>query len=139
VQDFCPRDFFHSLSPVTLQTLLEGRRDIDVAEWKSNSDIVGASKDSACATEFWEVVSELSDLDKAKLLCFSIGTTSLPSKGFEELKFKVVFGSADADALPTSHTCFHMLMVPKYPSKEILRAKLLTAIRETDTAMFGIV
>lgn len=129
------------MSPITLQTILEGKREIDVAQWKLYADIGGAPKGSIHITQFWEVVSDLSDEDKAKLLCFSIGTTSLPSKGFEELTpaFHIVFGTSDEDSLPTSHTCFHMLILPKYPSKEILKSKLLIAIRETDTAQLGIV
>lgn len=141
MQDFCPRDFFHFLSPITLQTLIEGRREIDVKHWKKYTDISGSANDGSYVVQFWEVVSELSDDDKEKLLCFSIGTTSLPSKGFVELnpKFHIVFGAPDEKALPTSHTCFHMLMLPKYSSKELLRQKLLTAVRETDTAHLGIV
>lgn len=141
VQDFCPRDLFHSMSPVSLQTLLEGRREIDVEQWKLHTDISGSAADSTHTLQFWEVLSELDDSDKEKLLCFSIGTTSLPSKGFQELnpKFRVLFGGDDELALPTSHTCFHMLMIPKYSSKEVLKNKLLLAIRETDTAQMGIV
>jgi E3 ubiquitin-protein ligase HUWE1 len=32
--------------------------------------------------------------------------------------------------LPTAHTCFNQLDLPEYPSEEIMREKLLIAIRE---------
>jgi len=35
----------------------------------------------------------------------------------------------DSDKLPTAHTCFNALLLPDYSSKDKLRAKLLTAIR----------
>jgi E3 ubiquitin-protein ligase HUWE1 len=32
--------------------------------------------------------------------------------------------------LPTAHTCFNQLDLPEYPSEEVMREKLLIAIRE---------
>lgn len=32
--------------------------------------------------------------------------------------------------LPTAHTCFNQLDLPEYPSVEVMRSKLLMAIRE---------
>jgi hypothetical protein len=90
---------------------------------------------------FWEVVSEMDEVDKRRLLCFSVGTTSLPSNGFSGLqpKFTLVVGTLSQDALPISHTCFHMLILPKYESKEIMTEKILQAIRETGVSDMGIV
>ena len=141
VQDFCPRESFHALPAVGLQLVIEGRRDIDVSQWRANTDVKGAASDSPTVDLFWTVVSELSNMDRTKLLCFSIGTTSLPSNGFEGLKpkFQLVLGSNKIDELPTSHTCFHMLIIPRYPTKEVMKEKLILAITETDTAQLGIV
>jgi hypothetical protein len=90
---------------------------------------------------FWEVVSEMDEVDKRRLLCFSVGTTSLPSNGFSGLqpKFTLVVGTLALDALPISHTCFHMLILPKYESKDVMREKVLQAIRETGVSDMGIV
>lgn len=35
-----------------------------------------------------------------------------------------------SDQLPTAHTCFNQLDLPEYASEEILKEKLLIAIRE---------
>lgn len=90
---------------------------------------------------FWEIVNEMSEIDRRKLLCFTIGTTSLPLNGFTDLqpKFTVVIGTLSPNSLPISHTCFHMLVLPKYETKEIMKEKLLQAIHETGISDLGIV
>lgn len=35
------------------------------------------------------------------------------------------------DRLPTAYTCFHLLLLPKYTSPDVLRQRLLQAISET--------
>ena len=35
-----------------------------------------------------------------------------------------------ADRLPSAHTCFNQLDLPDYPSEEVLRDKLVQAVRE---------
>jgi hypothetical protein len=90
---------------------------------------------------FWEVVREMDEVDKRRLLCFSVGTTSLPYDGFRGLKpkFTLVVGTLSVDSLPISHTCFHMLILPKYEAKEVMKEKILQAIRETGISDLGIV
>jgi E3 ubiquitin-protein ligase NEDD4 len=141
VQDVCPREIFSSLRPSALQSVIEGRRDIDVAEWRRNADVKGVSESNETVSRFWDVVSSLSASDRSKLLCFAIGTTSLPARGFSELqpKFQLVVQPTESSDLPTSHTCFHMLVIPRYPSTEVMKEKLLMAIRETDTAHLGMI
>ncbi len=141
VQDFCPRESLHGLTAVGLQLLVEGRRDIDVSQWRTFTDLKGIAEGNTTVDCFWEVVAELSETNKTKLLCFAIGTTSLPSGGFVELKpkFQLVISSGNIEELPTSHTCFHTLIIPKYPDKEKMKEKILLAITETGTAQLGIV
>jgi hypothetical protein len=37
-------------------------------------------------------------------------------------------GGPDTDRLPTSHTCFNILLLPDYSSKEKLKERLAVAI-----------
>ena len=43
----------------------------------------------------------------------------------------------DLHFLPVAHTCFNLLDLPKYESKEVLQKKLLQAIQQTEG--FGLV
>lgn len=148
VQSMCPRDYFHLLSPVALQMIIEGNKDaINVSEWQNNTVYKGGStlgkvKSNDLIARFWHVVENLSEVDRKYLLCFTIGSTSLPHGGFASLdpKFTLVIGEDMSSlSLPISHTCFHMLVLPPYSEETTLREKLLQAIRETGITDMGIV
>lgn len=143
VQHLCPRDTFNKLSPVTLQLIVEGNAAMDVDEWQAHTEVRSDSSDGLeTAALFWKVLKEMDTTDRKRLLCFAVGTASLPAKGFADLspKFSLnIGGSLSEEALPVSHTCFHMLCLPRYKSEEVMRDKLLQAIRETDVASLGII
>ena len=39
---------------------------------------------------------------------------------------------SDDDRLPTAHTCFNHLMLPRYSRREVLRERLTTAIENAE-------
>jgi GTP-binding protein EngB required for normal cell division len=143
VQHLCPRDLFNHLSPTNLQLLVEGHRDINIEDWKNNTVISNKSYENVeTISLFWEVVTKHMTMeDHRRLLCFTIGTSTLPSGGFQALepKFQLVIGALPLDALPTSHACFHMLYLPRYTNLETMKEKLLYAILETDETHLGLV
>jgi E3 ubiquitin-protein ligase HUWE1 len=51
-------------------------------------------------------------------------------QGSEGVQRFGVHKAFDPLLLPTAHTCFNQLDLPQYPSEEVMRAKLLLAIRE---------
>ena len=60
----------------------------------------------------------------------------VPLEGFQSLqgaegikKFNI-HKSFGIHLLPTAHTCFNQLDLPEYPSEEIMRERLLVAIKE---------
>jgi E3 ubiquitin-protein ligase HUWE1 len=73
------------------------------------------------------------------------GTSKVPLDGFKALlgmsgiqRFNIHRVPGDTNRLPTSHTCFNQLDLPEYASEEILRERLLLAIR-VGAESFGIV
>lgn len=146
IQQVCTRDCFNFLPPAALQLILEGNRNIDTLEWRTQTDArymgVDALNGRIVESMFWEMVNALSDADKRKLLSFSTGTSTIPGGGFKCLnpKFTLIINNTlSCNDLPTSHTCFHMLICPKYANKDIMQEKFLKAIQETDTAQLGMV
>ena len=87
---------------------------------------------------FWEIVlDEWDDEKRRKLLTFSTGSDRAPVSGLKSMKFYIVMEGEDDARLPSSHTCFNQLVIPKYTSKDVLRKNLETAI-ENSTG-FGMV
>uniref|UniRef100_A0AAQ5ZZ37 E3 ubiquitin-protein ligase n=1 Tax=Amphiprion ocellaris TaxID=80972 RepID=A0AAQ5ZZ37_AMPOC len=87
---------------------------------------------------FWQVVKEMDNEKRIRLLQFVTGTCRLPVGGFAELigsngPQKFCIDKVGKETwLPRSHTCFNRLDLPPYRSLEQLREKLLFAIEETE-------
>jgi hypothetical protein len=140
MQHMCPRENFNYLSPVELQLVVEGCRDIDVAEWMEYSDMQNVTEFNVESVNwFWSIVHELGDVDKRLLLKFATASTAVPAGGFQNMnpKFRV-YMDPPSDALPTSHTCFKTIHIPAYPTEEKMRQKLLMAIRNTGSLDYGL-
>lgn len=56
------------------------------------------------------------------------GSDRVPVGGMSRLKLVIARNGADSDRLPTSHTCYNVLLLPEYSSKERLEERLLKAI-----------
>ena len=84
---------------------------------------------------FWAVVQKMTDEERHDLLYFWTSSPSLPST---DINFspKILVRPASEFNLPTANTCALRLEIPLYSSKELLREKLLFAIK---TKEFGFV
>lgn len=88
----------------------------------------GYTERSKTITNFWEIVHDLPIESKKKLLEFTTGSDRVPIGGFSRLKLVIARNGSDSDRLPTSHTCYNVLLLPEYESKEKLEERLLKAI-----------
>jgi hypothetical protein len=74
---------------------------------------------------------------KKKLLFFTTGSDCAPLGGLGRLPFVISRNGPDSERLPTSHTCFNVLLLPEYNSKEKLQRLLHLAMLNTEG--FGLV
>ena len=74
---------------------------------------------------FLNVLQSISDEDRTLLLRFITGQSRLPIKA----RIKVQH-SGSKNALPTSSTCFFTLRLPTYTSEEMMKERLLYAVRQ---------
>uniref|UniRef100_A0A8C4KJJ5 Ubiquitin-protein ligase E3A n=1 Tax=Dromaius novaehollandiae TaxID=8790 RepID=A0A8C4KJJ5_DRONO len=88
----------------------------------------GYTRDSLIIREFWEIVHSFTDEQKRLFLQFTTGTDRAPVGGLGKLKMIIAKNGPDTERLPTSHTCFNVLLLPEYSSKEKLKERLLKAI-----------
>ena len=73
-----------------------------------------------------QVLEGMTNEQRRKLLFFSTSVTYLPAEGFAGLssKFHIHKGHSDMSWLPTAHTCFFQLILPCYPTFQIMYERL---------------
>ena len=81
---------------------------------------------------FWEIVHGFTEEQKKRLLFFTTGSDRVPIGGLSKLQFVIAKNGGDSDRLPTSHTCYNVLLLCEYSSKEKLKERLLTAISNAE-------
>ncbi|KAL6934829.1 hypothetical protein ACO0R3_000793 [Hanseniaspora guilliermondii] len=120
-----------------LELLLNGLPDIDVDDWKNNTEYVNYTSQSPEISLFWRCVRSFNQVEKAKLLQFITGTSKVPLNGFRDLqgsngssKFSIHKDFGSSSRLPQAHTCFNQLDLPSYKTYEEMKRALLVAINE---------
>lgn len=125
-----PQECISYFQAKELQLLISGVPEVDIQDLKRNTDYSGYNPTDQIIVWFWEVVSEYSQEDLAKLVQFITGTSKIPVEGFSHMigmngiqRISIHRDPCDHQ-LPKSHTCFNQLDLPNYPSKEMLKKKL---------------
>jgi len=91
----------------------------------------GYSADHPTVRLFWEVFHDLSHEQKKMFLLYLTGSDRIPILGMNAVKVILQRASGGDSYLPVAHTCFNLLDLPQYNTKEKLRYKLLQAIQQT--------
>ncbi|XP_036118310.1 probable E3 ubiquitin-protein ligase HERC3 isoform X1 [Molossus molossus] len=77
---------------------------------------------------FWETFHEFPLEKKKKFLLFLTGSDRIPIYGMASLQIIIQSTASGEEYLPVAHTCYNLLDLPKYSSKEILSARLTQAL-----------
>ncbi|KAL2932303.1 E3 ubiquitin-protein ligase UPL5 [Bienertia sinuspersici] len=132
--------FFKSLELEDLDWMLHGSEsEICVEDWMSHTEYNGYEKSDPQIVWFWEVVRNLSPEQRKTLLFFWTSIKYLPIEGFRGLASRLyIYKSSDPeDFLPSSHTCFYQLCIPPYPSRDVMRQRLLVITQQHVGCSFG--
>ena len=134
-REIIPEELISIFNEQELELLISGLPDIDVDDWKNNTEYHNYQATHPQIQWFWRAVKGFDQEERAKLLQFVTGTSKVPLNGFKELegmngfaKFNIHRDYSSKEKLPTSHTCFNQLDLPEYESYEHLRQQLYTAI-----------
>jgi E3 ubiquitin-protein ligase HUWE1 len=126
-----------------LELLISGVPDIDIDDWKNNTEYRGYQSSSPQIQWFWRAVRSFDQEERAKLLQFATGTSKVPLEGFSHLKgsgglqkFQLCKDFGSIKRLPSAHTCFNQVDLPVYENYEQLKERLYKAITEAHTG-FG--
>ncbi|KAJ2059191.1 hypothetical protein GGI17_004577 [Coemansia sp. S146] len=129
----CSMSYVRFMRPQELELLVCGCSDLDFGALEGATIYDGGySKDAQVIQHFWKVVGEFSDELKRKLLSFATSSDRVPIGGLGKLHFVIAKNGGDSDRLPTSHTCFNVLLLPEYSTIDKLRERLLTAIHNSE-------
>jgi ubiquitin-protein ligase E3 A len=91
----------------------------------------GYSAEHAAVQRFWRVLHSLTLEQKKKFLSFVTGCDRAPMGGLGKLKM-LIQRSGETSRLPTSHTCFNVLILPEYETEESMRRNLMTAVNNAE-------
>jgi E3 ubiquitin-protein ligase HUWE1 len=117
--DIIPAELIAIFNEQELELLISGLPDIDVDDWKSNTEYHNYNAASQQIQWFWRAVRSFDKEERAKLLQFVTGTSKVPLNGFKELegmngvnRFNIHRDYGNKDRLPSSHTCFNRKIKP---------------------------
>lgn len=123
--------------PEELSLLVAGREDYDFTALQKVTRYEGGyTADSKPVKAFWHIVNtRMTEEEKKKLLVFTTSSPRVPINGLKAIPF-VIAKDGERNHIPTSHTCFFMLVLPDEPDEDKLYAKLKIAIENSEGFAF---
>ncbi|KAH7410688.1 HECT-domain-containing protein-like protein [Cadophora sp. MPI-SDFR-AT-0126] len=117
--------------PDTLQSVVEGIQEIDISEMRRATRYIGWDASHRSIRDFWSIVKRYDLSQKRKLLEFVTASDRVPVGGMRNLQFTLQRNGIDDGHLPSSYTCYGILLLPEYSSREVLRDKLAMALENS--------
>uniref|UniRef100_A0AAY4DYJ1 HECT domain-containing protein n=1 Tax=Denticeps clupeoides TaxID=299321 RepID=A0AAY4DYJ1_9TELE len=125
----CGGKVLELFQPNELQAMVVGNTIYDWEELEKHTEYKGEYwAEHPTIKIFWEVFHSLPLEKKKQFLLFLTGSDRIPILGMKSLALVIQPTGGGENYLPVAHTCFNLLDLPKYSSREILSEKLLQAI-----------
>ena len=138
-----PEFMLKFLTPSDLEIKICGDQEFDIELLKSMTKYEDYSPSDPTIKYFWQFLEECSLEDKLNYLKFVWGRSRLPkdAKGFGNQKHQIcyvnAYSSGNQASLPVAHTCFFTLDLPRYDNYNLLKNKMLYAIRNSVVMMMA--
>jgi hypothetical protein len=114
-----------------LQSFVEGVQEIDIDGLQESTVYQEYTADHQVVRWFWEVVKSWDHRKHKLLLEFVTASDRIPVTGVGAVGFGVQNNGRRDERLPSSMTCFGMLLLPEYSSKEVLERMLNIAVEHS--------
>uniref|UniRef100_A0A8C0FSA2 HECT-type E3 ubiquitin transferase n=1 Tax=Bubo bubo TaxID=30461 RepID=A0A8C0FSA2_BUBBB len=126
----CGGKVLELFQPTELRAMIVGNSNYN---WEELEEVNAVYKGDYTATHptvrmFWETFHAFPLEKKKKFLLFLTGSDRIPIYGMSSLRIVIQSTTSGEQYLPVAHTCYNLLDLPKYSSKEILSARLVQAI-----------
>ena len=131
--DVCLGPVMELFHPHELMALVVGNENYDWNELEAHAEYKsGYSADHPTIQHFWSVFhKDLTLEDKKRFLLFLTGCDRIPIQGMKAVP--IIIQKVNNDSLlPVAHTCFNLLDLPSYATREKLKYKLLKAIQHAE-------
>ncbi|DAZ95169.1 TPA: hypothetical protein N0F65_012423, partial [Lagenidium giganteum] len=143
IYEVVPPNLLMQFDHEELDYLLCGSDAIDVQDWEQHTNVSSNLLGTRTLRWFWEVVRDMPNEYKRRLLQFATGCSRVPLVGFKGLTsydgrlcpFTLKgIGMTAANQYVRSHACFNRLDLPVYPSKQDLETVLYATL---ETELYG--
>ncbi|KAM3831576.1 putative E3 ubiquitin-protein ligase HERC3 isoform 2-T3 [Vipera latastei] len=125
----CGGKVLELFQPTELRAMIVGSSKYNWKELEESASYKGDySATHPTVQMFWETFHEFPLEKKKKFLLFLTGSDRIPIYGMSSLRMVIQSTSSDEQYLPVAHTCYNLLDLPKYTSKETLSTQLTQAI-----------
>jgi E3 ubiquitin-protein ligase HECTD2 len=124
--------------PEEIELLIRGSEEpLDIASLRAVSSYENWNVPNAAETEpvvqwFWQSFQTASPKDQRKLLSFITGSDRIPAMGATNLVIKISCLGDDSMRFPSARTCFNVLSLWRYSSREKLEDRLWRAVNESE-------
>uniref|UniRef100_A0A8B9L2S3 HECT and RLD domain containing E3 ubiquitin protein ligase 3 n=1 Tax=Astyanax mexicanus TaxID=7994 RepID=A0A8B9L2S3_ASTMX len=117
--------------PSELMAMVVGNSSYNWEELEKNAVYKGEfSASHPTVRMFWEVFHDFPLEKKKQFLLFLTGSDRIPIHGMASLRIVLQSTSAAEHYLPVAHTCYNLLDMPCYKTKETLHLRLTRAIEQ---------
>uniref|UniRef100_A0A4W6BQS8 HECT and RLD domain containing E3 ubiquitin protein ligase 3 n=1 Tax=Lates calcarifer TaxID=8187 RepID=A0A4W6BQS8_LATCA len=127
----CGGEILSLFQPSELMAMVVGNNNYNWEEMEKNAVYKGEyTATHPTVRLFWEVFHEFPLEKKKQFLLFLTGSDRIPIHGMESLRIIIQSTTAEEHYLPVAHTCYNLLDMPRYQTKEILRRRLTQAVEQ---------
>uniref|UniRef100_A0A673YZH7 HECT and RLD domain containing E3 ubiquitin protein ligase 3 n=1 Tax=Salmo trutta TaxID=8032 RepID=A0A673YZH7_SALTR len=127
----CGGKILSLFQPSELMAMVVGNNNYNWEEMEKNAVYKGEySATHPTVRMFWEVFHEFPLEKKKRFLLFLTGSDRIPIHGMESLRISIQSTSAEEHYLPVAHTCYNLLDMPRYQTKETLHRRLTQAVEQ---------
>ncbi|XP_072241033.1 probable E3 ubiquitin-protein ligase HERC3 isoform X1 [Leuresthes tenuis] len=127
----CGGEILLLFQPSELMAMVVGNNNYNWEEMEKNAVYKGEyTATHPTVRFFWEVFHEFPLEKKKQFLLFLTGSDRIPIHGMESLRIVIQSTTAEEHYLPVAHTCYNLLDMPRYQTKEILRRRLTQAVEQ---------
>jgi len=131
-----PKEVIQSFTSDQLELIINGRPFIDLEEWKIFTEYREPySINHEIIIWFWNILSQLTQVQLSNLLMFATGSSRVPLGGFEQLESnRGNISRFTIESIPyipnhknyiKAHTCFNRLDIPYFKNKKELKDAIL--------------
>ncbi|KAF4512352.1 hypothetical protein G6O67_001503 [Ophiocordyceps sinensis] len=134
----CGGNAFSLFRPEEIELLIRGSdAPLDIEALRAVAEYDNWGSPTPDGTEavvgwFWETFQSAAPADQRSMLLFVTGSDRIPAMGASMLTIKISCLGEDCGRFPIARTCFNLLSLWRYGTKDRLEAMLWRAVRESE-------